>query len=371
MSGLSLQRTLSIARKELYHILRDPQALFFTLFVPVVELFLLGFAIETNVRHVRTVILDQACTQESRTLLRSFENSDDFQVVEIVRTDEELNRAIVAGRARVGVKIPHDFSQKLLAGQTAQLLVLVDGSESNIAAEALNVSNALALRASLERALGDRELPVDCRPRILFNPDTKSAFFFIPGLMVVMTQMMTTMLASNALVREKEKGTLEQLFMTPVRPTELIVGKMTPYIAVAGIDFCMIAVLMQVIFGVPIRGAFLTLLALALPFILTMLGVGIWISTKAETREAATQLSIGTILPSVFLSGYVFPSDSMPLFFSYVSKVIPTTWLIDASRGVILRGAGWSDLWVHALVLWTMAVVMVAASAFKFRKQVG
>ena len=371
MTTFSLQRTLSIARKEVFHILRDPQALFFTLFVPIVELFLLGYAIETNVRHVRTVILDQANTQESRALLRSFENSEDFSIVAQAFTDAEMNRAIVAGKARVGIKIPQDYSQKLQAGQTAQLLVLVDGSESSIAAEALNVSNAIALRESLQRALGDQQLPVECRPRILFNPDTKSAFFFIPGLMVVMCQMMATMLSANAIVREKERGTLEQLFMTPVRPTELIIGKMTPYVAVTLFDFCMIACLMNTIFGVPIQGSFLTLLALALPFVLTMLGVGLWISTKASTREAATQLTIGTILPSVFLSGYVFPADSMPVPFSYLSQVIPTTWLIDASRGVILRGAGWPELWRHSLVLWGMALAMVVACGFRFRKQVG
>src|SRR5436190_11891079 len=218
MTAFSLQRTLSIARKEVYHILRDPQALFFTLFVPILEMFLLGYAIETNVRDVRTVVLDQCNTQESRALLKSFENSKDFLVVGQVYSDAEMNQATVAGRARVGIKIPHDYSQKLQAGQTAQLLVLVDGSESSIAAEAVNVSNAIALRESLERALGDKQLPVESRPRILFNPDTKSAFFFIPGLMVVMTQMMATMLSANAIVREKERGTLEQLFMTPVRP---------------------------------------------------------------------------------------------------------------------------------------------------------
>jgi ABC-2 type transport system permease protein len=371
MTAFSLQRTVSIARKEVYHILRDPQALFFTLLVPIMEMFLLGYAIETNVRDVRTVVLDQANTQESRALLQSFENSKDFKVVATVYTDAEMNREIVAGRARVGIKIPHDYSQKLQAGQTAQLLVLVDGSESSIAAEAVNVSNAIALRESLQRSLGDKELPVESRPRILYNPDTKSAFFFIPGLIVVMCQMMATMLAATAIVREKEKGTLEQLYMTPIRPVELIVGKMVPYLAVTFFDFCLLAVLMTTIFGVPIHGSFLTLLGLALPFTLTMLGLGLWISTKADSREAAIQLTTGTILPSVFLSGYVFPTDSMPWFFAQVSKVVPTTWLIDAARGVILRGADWGDLWPHAAVLWGMALAMVVACGFRFRKQVG
>src|SRR5262249_49230318 len=178
-----------------------------------VEMFMLGYAIDTNVRHVRTVVFDQARTQESRTLLRSFENSEDFTIVGQVFTDAELSEAIVAGRARVGIKIPEDYSRRLQAGQTAQILVLVDGSESAVAAEAVNVANAIALRESLNQLmvqLNGRSLPVEARPRVLFNPDTRSANFFIPGLLIVMCQMMAVMLTANAMVGEKETGTLEQ-----------------------------------------------------------------------------------------------------------------------------------------------------------------
>jgi ABC-2 type transport system permease protein len=365
----SWRRTLSVARKEVLHILRDPMTLFFTLFVPILQLLMLGYAIDTNVRHVRTVVLDQAGTQESRTLLQRFENSEDFNIVARVFTDEEMNQAIVAGRARVGIKIPRDFSQRLEAGQPAQILVLVDGSESSVAAEAVNVGNAIALRESLERALGGKALPVEARPRVLFNPDTRSANFFIPGLMVILCQMMATMLAATAIVREKENGTLEQLFMTPVRPGELLVGKMLPYVVLTIGEFCVIALLMNVVFAVPVHGPFLALVTLTLPFVLTMLGIGLWISTRASTRDAAVQLTMGTIMPSVFLSGYVFSTDSMPWPFGYLSQVVPATWLIDAARGVILRGGGWAELWRHALVLWTMALAMLAFGTFKFRKQ--
>jgi ABC-2 type transport system permease protein len=365
----SSRRLFSVARKELFHILRDPMTLFFTLFVPILELFMLGYAIDTNVRHVRTLILDHAGTQESRTLLQRFENSEDFRIVGRVFSDEEMSQAIVAGKARVGIKIPRDYSQRLEAGQTAQILILVDGSESTVAAEAVNVGNALALRESLQRALGDKQLPVEARPRVLFNPDTRSANFFIPGLMVIMCQMMATMLAATAIVREKENGTLEQLFMTPVRPGELLIGKMVPYVVLTAIEFCTIALLMRVIFDVPIHGPFLALLALTLPFVLTMLGIGLWISTRASTRDAAVQLTMGTILPSVFLSGYVFSTDSMPWFFGYLSQFVPATWLIDAARGVILRGAGWGELWPHTLALWSMAVAMLVFGTIKFRKQ--
>jgi ABC-2 type transport system permease protein len=370
MSSTSLQRMFSVARKELIHILRDPMTLFFTLVIPILELFMLGYAIDTNVRHVRTVILDESGTQESRQLLKRFENSDDFSIVARVFSNEELHRAIVAGSAHVGVKIPSDYSQRLQAGQTAQVLILVDGSESTVASEAVNVGNAIALQESLERALGNKPLPVDSRPRVLFNPDTRSANFFVPGLMVMLCQMMATTLAATAIVREKESGTLEQLFLTPVRSGELVIGKMAPYLVLTTLEFCMIALLMTVFFGVPIHGSFLTLLALSLPFVLTMLGVGLLISTQASTRDAAMQMATGTILPAVFLSGYVFPADSMPAVFRYLSDLVPATWLIDAARGVILRGAGLAELWPHALILWAMAVATLTVSSLKFRKQI-
>jgi len=369
-AGLSMQRAYSVARKEVLHILRDPATLFFALFIPLVEMFMLGYAIDTNVRHVRTVVLDLARTQESRRLVQGFENSEDFRVVGEVFTDEALSEKIVSGQARVGVKIPEDYSRRLAAGKTAQVLILVDGSESSVAAEAVNVGNAIALRESLGRVLGDKvSLPVESRPRVLFNPDTRSANFFIPGLMVVLTQMMGVMLSAGAIVREKERGTLEQLFMTPVRAGELILGKLSPYLGLMFIEFSMIALFMHVVFQVPIHGYFTTLLAVFLPFVLAMLGLGLWISTKANTRDAAMQLAMATIMPAIFLSGYVFPTDSMPVFFQYVAQLIPTTWMIDAARGVILRGAGWPELRVHAAVLWGMAAGILLLSTLRFHKR--
>jgi ABC-2 type transport system permease protein len=370
MSG-TLQRTVSVARKELLHILRDPMTLFFTLFIPIVELFMLGYAIDTNVRNVPTVVYDQAGTQESRALLQRFENAQTLKIVARAFSDEEMSRAIATNKAHVGVKIPEDYSRRLLAGQTADVLMLVDGTVSSVAGEALNVGNAVALQESLQRILGDKQLPVDCRPRVLYNPDTRSPNFFVPGLMVIMCQMMATMLAAGAIVKEKETGTLEQLFMTPVRPLELLVGKMMPYCVLAVGEFCLIAFLMRMVFQVPINGSFLTLLSLCAPFVLTMVGLGLLISTKASTREAASQLTMGTILPSVFLSGYVFPIDTMPVIFQYLGLGVPATWLIDAARGVILRGNTLQELWLHAVVLWSMGLGLLALGAWKFRSQVG
>jgi ABC-2 type transport system permease protein len=372
-TGFSFQRTFSVARKESLHILRDPGTLFFALFIPVLELFMLGYAIDTNIRDVSTVVLDQANTTESRQLIQRFENSTSFRVRNLrVYTDAELYEAIVAGKARVGIKIPEDFSRKLAKNppEKAQVLVLVDGSESNVAASALNVANAITLSEALARVLKDgQELPVEVAPQVLFNPDTRSPNFFIPGLMVVMCQMMAIMLSANAIVREKENGTLEQLFMTPVKAPELILGKLLPYLVLTFFEFCAILFFMNLVFQVPIHGHVITLLTLTLPFVFTFLGLGLLISTRVNTREAAGQAAMGTMMPSIFLSGYVFPLDSMPLVFYYLAQIFPTTWLIDAARGVILRGAGWRELWVHSLVLWGMGVVAFALAMLRFKKR--
>jgi ABC-2 type transport system permease protein len=369
-NGFSLQRTASVARKEMLHILRDPATLFFALFIPVLELFMLGYAIDTNVRNVSTVILDDADTQESRTLRQRFDSSTSFRVIARVYSEKELNDSIVAGKAHVGIWIPQDYSRKILAREKAQILVMVDGSESTVAASALNVANALALREALDQVVSPgQDLPVEAAPQVLFNPDTRSANFFIPGLMVVMCQMMAIMLSANAVVREKENGTLEQLFMTPVRAGELIFGKLIPYLFLTFAEFCTILLLMNTVFQVPIHGYVFTLLALTLPFVFAMLGLGMWISTRVNTREAAGQMAMGTMMPSIFLSGYVFPLDSMPALFWYVAQVFPTTWLIDAARGVILRGAGWRELWPHAVVLWSMGLAMFALAMLKFQKR--
>lgn len=370
MNLAALQRIRYIAYKEMLHILRDPQTLFFTLFLPIVEMFFLGFAINTNIRDMPTVVVDFCNTQESRRLIEQFENSGDFRVVAKYQSERDASQAIVAGLAQVAVIIPEDFSRKLEASQTSPFSVMVDGTVSSIAAEAINVGNALALRASLERVLKEQQLPVEARPRVLFNPDTKSSYFFLPGLMVVMCQMMATVLSANAIVREKESGTLEQFYMTPVRRSEVILGKMIPYVVQTTIEFFLILSVMRIVFQVPIRGYVILLFALLIPFTLTMLAFGLLISTKADTKDAAGQMAMGTIIPSIFLSGYVFPLDSMPPVFRFLSTFIPTTWLIDAARGIILRGTNMQMLWQHMSALWAMAIIVTIFAAVRMRKSV-
>jgi len=204
---------------------------------------------------------------------------------------------------------------------------------------------------------------------VLYNPATRSANFFVPGLIAILLQVMTILLIALSLVRERERGTLEQLTMTPVAPLGLMVGKMIPYGVLAFGELCTILVVMRVVFLVPIHGNVLLLLALSVPFLLTVLGIGLVISTKAQTQAEAFQLSMGTILPSVFLSGYIFLIDNMPLFFRGISQVIPATYYIQILRGIILRGAGMSELWVQALVLTLMGCAAILVAARMFVKQ--
>jgi len=360
---------LPVCRKEVLHILRDRGTLFFALLIPMVQLFLFGFAIDTNVRQIPTVVLDESHTQESRQLLQRFAASDVFALREYVQSPQGLYEAIQAGHARVGIRIPPDYARHLLDGSTATVLLLVDGSDSSVASQAVNTASGVTLQQSLARVLPSGKIPIDVRPSVLYNPSTRSANFFVPGLIGILLQMMTILMIALSLVRERERGTLEQLTMTPVAPLGLMCGKMIPYGILAFAELCLILFVMRVVFLVPIHGNVFVLLAMSLPFLLTVLGLGLVISTRARTQAEAFQLSMGTILPSVFLSGYIFLIGNMPPFFKAVSAIIPTTYYIRILRGIILRGAGLGELWVDGVVLTVMGCATILLAARQFVRQ--
>ncbi len=355
-----------VARKEFTHILRDPTTLFFALLIPIIQLFLFGYAVDTNVRQVPTVIFDESHTQESRSLIQAFAASDIFHISTYVQSEPAMYATMRSGRARVAIRIPTDYARNLQQGRTASVLVLVDGSDSSVAGIAVDASTGVALEESLSRIPGLTAPAIEVRPSVLYNPATRSANFFIPGLIAVLLQTMTILLIALSLVRERERGTLEQLTMTPIAPLGLMLGKMIPYGALAFGELCLILTIMRVIFQVPIHGSVLMLLLLSLPFLLTVLGIGLFISTRAHTQAEAFQLSMGTILPSVFLSGYIFQISTMPGFFRAISAVIPARYYIEIIRGIVLRGSSFADLWTNALILTLMgtAAILLAARAF-------
>jgi len=355
-----------VCRKEFLHIVRDRGTLVFALLLPMLQLFLFGFAIDTNIRQIPTVVYDESRTQESRQLLQSFANSDVFQLKFNVSSKDALYETVRAGRARVGIRIPYDYARNLQSGRSASVLLLVDGSDSNVAGQAVSTSTGVTLQESLARVVPGGRIPIEVRPSVLYNPATRSANFFVPGLIAILLQVMAILLIALSLVRERERGTLEQLTMTPVAPLGLMVGKMIPYGVLAFTELCAILFVMRVVFLVPIHGSLFVLLLLSLPFLLTVLGLGLVISSKARTQAEAFQLAMGTILPSVFLSGYIFLIENMPVPFQVISRLIPATYYIQILRGIILRGAGLAELWTQAAILIVMgcAAILLAARQF-------
>src|SRR5271168_1646939 len=358
--------------KEVLHVRRDPGTLFFSLVIPLLQMFVLGFGIDTNVRQVHTVVYNGDGRQQSRELIDRLKNSDTFNVIRYVQNDHDLNDAIVSGKCRVGIKIPVDYSDKLLHKMSAQVLVLIDGSDSSVAGQAINVTTAIGLDESLRRVVVDSTAPfaVDMRPKLLFNPDSRSPNFFLPGLTAILLLNVTTFLTAFAIVREKERGTLEQLFVTPVRPFGLLLGKLLPYLGIGFFELCLILFFMRFVFMVPIHGNVILLFALSLPYLFAALSLGILISSKANSQAEAMQLAFLPILPSVFFSGYIFPRETMPALFRPISYLIPATYFINITRGVILRGAGIKHLWTDGLALFIIGTLLLVIAARRFRNKV-
>src|SRR5229473_2385699 len=357
--------------KETLHVRRDFGTLFFSLIIPLLQMLLLGFGIDTNIRQINTVVFNADGRQESRELLDRLKNSDTFHLIRYVNSDQEMNNMIIAGKAHVGIKIPVDYSDKLLHKMSAQVLVLIDGSDSSVAGQAINVTTAIGLDESLRRALVNNEtFAVDMRPKLLFNPDSRSPNFFLPGLTAILLLNVTTFLTAFSIVREKERGTLEQLFVTPVRPMGLLFGKLLPYLAIGFSELCLILTFMRFVFQVPIHGNVLVLAFLSLPYLFVSLSIGILVSSKANSQSEAIQLAFLTFLPSIFFSGYIFPRETMPVIFYVISYFIPASYYINITRGIILRGAGLSHLWLDGLALYAMGSVLLLIAARRFQKKV-
>ncbi len=362
----------AVLKKEARQMLRDKGTLRFTLVLPAFQLVLFGL-IDTNVKHVRTVVLDFSRTEVSRTLVRDLTNTNFFDVIEYVPSRAAMRERIVAGRAAVGLEIPPDYARRRLNRQSADVLVLIDGSDSSISGQALAAANGLTLSESLGELLARanaHDLPVRAHPLFLFNPDSRSANLLIPGLVAILLTFSGTLLAAYAIVRERERGTLEQLMVTPASPIGVILGKLLPYLALGFLQLVFILLLMTLVFHVPIHGSLPLLLALSLVYLFALLSLGLLISSWSKTQMEATQLAQMFLLPSIMLSGYIFPLSSIPGPLRYLSRILPATHFIAIARGIIIRGATFTDLWRSVAALAAIAVVLVAGSTRAFRKTI-
>ncbi|MCL4459977.1 MAG: ABC transporter permease [Chloroflexi bacterium] len=370
-------RIWPIIRKEFIQIVRDRRTLAIILIMPVMMLTLLGYAVITDVKHIATLVCDEALSRESRSLIQSFVNTQYFDLVGYIRSPEEARRAIDRGWAKVAFLIPPDFSANLMAGKPAQVQVLIDGSDPNTAQTALFAASSIAqaeaadILASTTNRIGGQQLktPIDLRPTVLYNPNMESANFMIPGLIGLILQFQTVFLTAFAIVREREQGTIEQLIVSPIKPWELVLGKILPYVIIAFWNVALTITVGSLWFKVEFSGSIFLLLALAMVFLLGSLSLGMLISTVSETQYQAMQVAIFYMMPSILLSGFIFPREVMPQPLFYLGYLIPLTYFLKILRGIALKGIGIDYLWTEVWLLAIFGLVVFVISISRFRKR--
>ena len=371
--------------KEFAHIRRERSTLFFALLIPAVQLTIFGYAVNTTIDNVPYVVLNLDCRTDSRRLIEAFENSGSFKLRRAVDSYDQAQSALRSGDAKAALIIPPDFTDCVVRGEAATAQLLIDGSDAQIASSAMNNANLVIQNMALARArqAGERSqtvpsrdiygrgsLPIELRPRLLYNPNLLDANFFVPGLVAIILQFVLSFLTAFSVAKERESGTLEQLFVTPVTAGGLLFGKLCPYAILALTELVIVLSLMIIIFGVPIIGSLLWLFIFSALFIMTALGMGVMISTFAATQLQALQLTFLVMLPSVLLSGFVFPRSEMPLLLYLLGAVLPATYFVDLLRGVIVRGADAIEMLPAASGLLICFVAIVAVSFARFRKTI-
>jgi ABC-2 type transport system permease protein len=359
----------AVFEKEFLHVRRDRGTLVLAFSIPLFQLILFGF-IDQTVHNVATVVVDQDRSTESRELIDKLRATGTFRINHVTINPHDARGDITAGRARVGIVIPPDYHDKRARGESAKILVLIDGSDSTVSSQALASVNGLTAAISLEEIKhGTRSPdPVAAQPIILFNPSGRTANFIIPGLVAILLQIVAVVLASVAIVREREKGTMEQLLVTPIHPLGLILGKLGPYLFIGVAEMAVILFAMRFGFSVPIRGNLIFLFAMALVYLFSLLALGLFVSSRTKTQGEAQQMAQMLFLPSIFLSGYIFPAEGLPVVLRTIGRVLPATHMVAIMRGVVLRDAGPLELLPNVLALGLISAVLVLLSVRSFKK---
>jgi len=371
------KRIIAVMRKEFIHIWRDPRALAVIVSLPVIMLFLFGYAVSSDVKHISTVLLDQDETSDSFHLSEHFFRSGYFDLNYKASSLEEVTNLIDSGKAKCALVIPAEYSFRLNRGEKIEIQFLIDGSNPTIAQTALFSAQAIvqdfSLNLSVEmakrRGNGLIFVPLDLQSRVWYNPSLESLNFNIPGLVGVILQVLSINLTALAIVREREKGTIETLIVTPLKPFELVVGKIIPYMAVAFTVSMMVLAVAIFWFQVPFNGSVLLLFLLSFLFLLSSLGIGLLISTISENQFQAVQISNFVILPSLVLSGFIFPVEAMPEVIQWVAWILPLTHFLPILRGLILKGVGLPHLYQDVVWLFAFSLIMLLFSSLRFRKR--
>ncbi len=366
-----MPRFWPMVRKEFVQMRRDRLTLGLMIGIPVLQLLMFGFAIQTDVRRIPTVVLDESRTADSRDVIAAFANTGNFRIIAHVDGRPELDRALARGDAQAAIVVPNDYARELGRGTTATVQVIVDASDPLSSQAALGAAAGVAQMrnlAILTAAAGRTALPVEARVRPRYNPGLRSPNYIVPGLVGVILTLTMVLVTAMAIVRERERGTLEQLIVTPITKSELMLGKITPYVGVGLIQMSVVLLLGRFVFDVPLAGSVPLLYAVAIVFIVASLSLGLLISTLVRTQQQAMQASFFFVLPNILLSGFMFPRAAMPEVFQWLGAALPLTHFLQVLRGILLKGVGLHAFWQEALLLVGFAVGLIALAERRFRK---
>ncbi|MDD2447746.1 MAG: ABC transporter permease [Tissierellia bacterium] len=370
----NIKRVIAVIRKEFFQIRRDKRTIAIILLMPIMQLFMFGYVASTSVDHISTVVFNNDIGTESRDLLESFTNSQYFDINYSAYSMDEVQMYVDDGYAKAGIIIPPEYSENIKSGETAQVQLIVDGSDPTTAQTILSSAGGVIQSKSVKIVTENYGVimpqPLDLRSRVWYNPEMSSVNFNVPGLIGVILQTVTLMLTSFSIVREREKGTMEQLIVTPISKMELMVGKIIPYVIIGFVDIILAIGLSVFWFKVPIAGSITLLLFFSIIFLFCALGIGLVISTVSRSQLQAMQLSMFLIMPNILLSGYMFPVEAMPRSIQGISQFLPLTHFIKVLRGIILKGVGFSSLKNEFLILSLFAIAILSFATFKFEKKV-
>jgi ABC-2 type transport system permease protein len=366
------QRIISIIVKEFIQLRRDRRTMAMIVVIPIIQMSLFGYALSTDIKNVSLVVWDASNTPESRELIESFDQTEFFSVNFYATDYDDITERIESGEAKTALVIPPEYSNHLHRGETAPVQFFTDGSEPTSGIQALANASLIVQAKGAElmskAQLSEVALPISLQPRVWYNPAMQSSIFYLPGLVGLILQMLTVMLTAFAIVRERENGTIEQLNVTPLRRGELIVGKLIPYIIISYAQVILVLVTAVVVFSMPIRGNLLLLLALTALFLMFSLGIGLFISTISRTQFQAMQASVMILLPSIILSGFIFPVESMPKVAQWIAAILPLTYYLRIVRGIVVKGIGMEYLWQDTVILAAMGVLTLVIASSRVRK---
>lgn len=377
---IDIRRVTSIMRKEFFHIMRDTRTLVITFALPIVMLILYGYALTFDIKNIPTVVRDMDNKPVTREIVRKFEASRYFKVVANVESYSEAEKYFLSGRANVIINFDRGFAQDVLSGKKATVQVILDGADANTATVSIGYINGILqdytksiIVSTLSRTgvkNAENMIPIDAKTRVWYNESLRSMNFLVPGIISMVLMILAALITSLSIVSEKTRGTMEQLIVTSIRPVEIMIGKLLPYVLIGFLDVVLCVAFGSTVFGVPIKGSILLLFIESTIFIFGSLGLGLFISTISDNQENAVIIGMmTTMLPSILLSGFVFPIEGMPWIIQLITYVVPARYFLTILRGIFLKGIGIAYLWPDTLMLIAFGCIMIALSAKRFSKR--